>query len=342
MATISPSAEGLSFSDISAPGITRKRLAMGWGYYWQGKRIGDRETIRRLNALGLPPAYERCWFCADAAGHIQATGYDRRGRRQYRYHAHFRSEREHEKFDRCAPFGRALPALRRRIDHDLGRRVYDKTTIVAAIVHLLDIARLRIGGRQYARDNGSFGATTLRKRHAQVSGQKLKLQFRAKSGKEAVYLINDRALVRVVLRCQELPGQALFSYRDEAGEPRAVSSEDVNAYVKDAMGDAFTAKDFRTWGASLIAYEALSGDCTGAQAGVTFKHMLVTVADALGNTPAMARKAYIHPRLIAMAKAGNFIPGCAGRATRYLSRAERGIIAMLETPEVTAQESNAT
>ena len=318
------------------------RLAKGWGYYWQGKRIGDGETIRRLDALGLPPAYEHCWFCADSAGHIQAIGYDRRGRRQYRYHARFRSEREHDKFDRCAPFGRALPALRRRIDHDLGRRVYDKTTIVAAIVHLLDIARLRIGGRQYARDNGSFGATTLRKRHAQVSGQKLKLQFRAKSGKEAVYLINDRVLARVVRRCQELPGQTLFSYRDEAGEPRAVNSQDVNAYLKDVMGSDFTAKDFRTWGASLIAYQALSSDSAGAQAGATFKDMLATVAEALGNTPAMARKAYIHPRLIAMAKARDFIPGRGGRATRYLSRAERGLIALLETTAITAQEIDAT
>lgn len=199
---------------------------------------------------------------------------------------------------------------------------------------MLDIARLRIGGKQYARNNGSFGATTLRKGHAQVSGQKLKLQFRAKSGKEAVYLINDRVLARVVRRCQELPGQALFSYRDEAGEPRAVSSQDVNAYLKEAMADEFTAKDFRTWGASLIAYEVLSDARTAAKADATFKHMLATVADALGNTPAMARKAYIHPRLLAMAKAGNFIPSRASRATRYLSRAERGLIALLETPEI--------
>lgn len=218
--------------------------------------------------------------------------------------------------------------------------MYDKTTIVAAIVHLLDIARLRIGGRQYERDNGSFGATTLHKRHAQVSGQKLKLQFRAKSGKEAVYLINDRVLARVVRRCQELPGQALFSYRDEAGEPRAVSSQDVNCYLKDAMGDEFTAKDFRTWGASLIAYGVLSDARTAAQTGATFKQMLMTVAEALGNTPAMARKAYIHPRLIAMAKDGNFIPGRAGRVMRRLSRAERGLVALLETPETMARESD--
>ena len=220
--------------------------------------------------------------------------------------------------------------------------MYDKTTIVAAIVHLLDIARLRIGGKQYARDNGSFGATTLRKRHAQVSGQKLKLQFRAKSGREAVYLINDRVLARVVRRCQELPGQALFSYRDEAGEPRAVNSQDVNAYLKDVMGSNFTAKDFRTWGASLIAYQALSSGSTGAQAGSTFKDMLVTVAEALRNTPAMARKAYVHPQLIAMAKDGNFIPGRGGRATRYLSQAERRLLSLLETAAVTAQEIDAT
>lgn len=286
--------------------------------------------IDRLNAIGLPPAYERCWFCPDASGHIQAIGYDQRGRRQYRYHAGFRSERDRDKFDRCAPFGRALAALRRQIDRDLGRRVHDKTTIVAAIVRLLDISRIRVGGVQYARDNGSFGATTLRKRHARVTGQKLLLSFKAKSGKDAAYVINDRVLARIVRRCQELPGQSLFAYTDTQGERRSVTSQDVNAYLKSAMGGDFTAKDFRTWGASLIAYEALAST---PGATPTLQQVLAMVADALGNTPAMARKAYVHPRLIEMAKQGEIAIVKGQRATRYLSSSERALIALLEAPD---------
>ena len=319
------------FSDIAAPGITRKRLTNGWGYYERGKRITDVVTIRRLDAIGLPPAYDRCWFCRDGAGHIQAIGYDQRGRRQYRYHVGFRSERDRDKFDRCAPFGRALAALRRQIDRDLNRRVYDKTTIVAAIVRLLDIARIRIGGAQYARDNDSFGATTLRKRHAQVSGQKLRLRFKAKSGKVATYVINDLTLARIVRRCQDLPGQSLFGFLDSNGTARSVTSQDVNIYLKSAMGGDFTAKDFRTWGASLIAYQVLSAPA-GAEAGAPLKQVLATVAEALGNTPAMARKAYVHPRLIDMAKNGGITPVKGARAPRGLSPSERALIALLELP----------
>ena len=279
----------------------------------------------------MPPAYERCWFCPDEAGHIQAIGYDARGRRQYRYHAGFRSERDRDKFDRCAPFGRALATLRRQIDRDLARRVYDKTTIVAAIVRLLDIARIRIGGVQYARDNGSFGATTLRKLHARVSGQKLLLSFKAKSGKQAAYAISDKTLVRVVRRCQDLPGQALFAYLDADGAPRSVTSQDVNAYLKAATGGDFTAKDFRTWGASTIAYEVLSAPA-GTEPRALLKQVLATVSEALGNTPAMARKAYVHPRLIDMAKDGSFLPVRGTRTPRGLSPNERALVALLETP----------
>lgn len=223
--------------------------------------------------------------------------------------------------------------LRRRLDRDLNRRVYDKTTVVAAIVRLLDVTRIRIGGTEYARDNGSFGATTLRKRHARVSGTKLQLSFKAKSGRDAYYVINDRILARIVRRCQELPGQSLFAYQDADGTLRSVTSQDVNAYLKAAMGSDFTAKDFRTWGASLIAYEVL---CTASDAdtGAPLKRVLTHVAAALGNTPTMARKAYVHPRLIDMAKDGNFRPVNGPRAPRGLSAHERALIALLETPEV--------
>ncbi len=283
-----------------------------------------------MNAIGLPPAYERCWFSPDVLGHIQAIGYDARGRRQYRYHPDFRAHRDRDKFDRCAVFGALLPALRRQIERDLGRRVYDKTTMVAAVVRLLDIARLRVGGAEYARDNGSFGATTLRKRHARVRGQKLELSFTAKSGKRATYLIDDRVLARIARRCQDLPGQELFAYADGEAIVRPVSSHDVNAYLKNAMHSDFTAKDFRTWGASLIAYETLIGVRGGAgTAGTTLKQVLAEVAAELGNTPAVARKAYIHPRLIEAATGGPIPAPPRERAARYLSRTERGLIAYL-------------
>lgn len=327
---MSSPAELLRFSDITAPGITRKRLAKGWGYYFDGRRIVAQDEIDRLNALGVPPAYERCWFSPDPAGHIQAIGYDARGRRQYRYHANFRSDRDREKFDRCVQFGNALIPLRRRIDRDLGRRIYDKTTIVAAIVRLLDVARLRVGGVQYARDNGSFGATTLRKRHAQVRGQKLQLKFTAKSGKVADYLINDRVLARIVRRCQDLPGQELFVYRDGREGLRPVTSHDVNAYLKEATQGDFTAKDFRTEGASLIAYESLIGVRSASDAGpVSLKAMLAEVSTALGNTPAVARKAYIHPRLIEAAQSADLPILPKLRAMRHLSKTERGLISYL-------------
>ncbi len=317
----------LVFAEVDGPGISRRKLTRGWAYYRDGDRVIDRDEIDRLNALALPPAYERCWFCDDPRGHIQAIGYDARGRRQYRYHADFRSSRDRDKFARMAHFGRALPALRKAIDRDLKRRRYDKVTIVAAVIRLLDIAQLRIGGTQYARDNGSFGATTLRKRHAQVTGAKLRLRFKAKSGKLADYMISDRVLVRIVRRCQDLPGQALFAYPDADGAMRSVSSHDVNEYLKAAMGDSFTAKDFRTWGGTLIAYETLRA---AAGARVPLKAMLADVAQALGNTPAVARKAYIHPVLLDMAKAGETIDFPKARATARHSQGERSLIAFLE------------
>lgn len=321
----SPGAD-LVFVEIDGPGITRRKLKHGWAYYLEEQRITDREEIDRLNALALPPAYERCWYCPDPRGHIQAIGYDARGRRQYRYHPDFRANRDRDKFARMVQFGGALPGLRKTLDRDLARRRYDKTTIVAAVVRLLDVAQLRIGGRQYARENGSFGATTLRKRHARVTGQRLQLRFKAKSGKLADYLISDRVLARIVRRCQELPGQALFAYPDAEGAMRSVSSQDVNAYLKAAMGESFTAKDFRTWGGTLIAYETLRA---GAGGRVTLKGMLEQVAAALGNTPAVARKSYVHPALLEAAKAGAPIAFPKARGSRRLSPSERSLIAFL-------------
>lgn len=320
------------YVDDSEPGITRRKVRHGWGYWdASGKRIADREAIERLNAIGLPPAYRDAWFCPDPSGHIQATGYDDKGRKQYRYHPGFREAQEAAKYDRCGAFGERLPRLRGRVEADLKLRGMCKAKAVAAVVRLLDLGSIRVGNEEYAAANKSFGATTLRKRHARVKGRTLRLQFRAKSGKLRVLTITDNSLSRFVKRCQDLPGQHLFRWIDDEGEAHPVTSTDVNAYIRDAMDEDFTAKHFRTWGASVIAFEALAT----ADAPIGINAMLEPVTEALGNTPAIARKSYVHPLLVALAKDRDaqvafrqalHLP----RATRYLSRAERGLIALLE------------
>lgn len=318
----------LIYVDDSLPGIARKRMKIGWGYFDpRGKRITDREEIDRLNAIGMPPAYEDCWFCPSANGHIQATGYDDKGRKQYRYHPDFRAAREAEKYDACAAFGRALPLLRARIESDLARRGLAKERTIAAVVRLLDLGKVRIGNEQYVKANRSFGATTLRRRHADLKGRTLKLRYRAKSGKERTLAITDALLLRFVRAVQDLPGQHLFQYLDEDGQARPVTSSDVNAYIAQAMGAPFTAKHFRTWGASVLAFESMAGN------RVALREMLEPVAAALGNTPAISRKSYVHPALIDLCKAGQEewrASLCLPRKTRYLTRHERGLIDFLE------------
>jgi DNA topoisomerase-1 len=292
----------ITYCDDSEPGITRKKVRHGWGYWdVDGKRITDRDEIDRLNAVGLPPAYRDAWFCPKPHGHIQAVGWDERGRKQYRYHPEFREAQESAKYDLCAPFGRALPKLRARVEADLKRRGLGKDIAVA---------------------------TTLRKRHAVLKGSTLKLQYKAKSGKLRILTITDGSLSRFVKRCQDLPGQHLFRWIDAAGEAHPVTSSDVNAYIREAMGDDYSAKHFRTWGASVLAFEALAN----ADHDISLKTMLEPVTEALGNTPAIARKSYVHPSLLALVKDGQAVLRATHlpRSTQYLSRAERGLIDFLE------------
>jgi DNA topoisomerase-1 len=321
------------YHDDEEPGITRKKMRHGWGYFDpDGARITDRDEIDRLNAIGLPPAYHDAWFCPDPNGHIQAVGWDEKGRKQYRYHPDFRAAREDEKYNLCASFGRALPKLRERVEADLKSRAHSKEKTIAAIVKLLDIGHLRVGNETYAKSNKSFGVTTLRDRHAKIKGSTLRLQYRAKSGKLKTLTITDGSLARFVKKCQDLPGQKLFQYVDAEGQPRPVTSSDVNAYIKEATGGDFTAKHFRTWGASAIAFETLAG----ATMDIGLKTLLEPVTERLGNTPAIARKSYVHPALIALVKDGQEAFRTAlnlPRSTRWLSRAERGLIAFLETGE---------
>ena len=328
------------YSNCEEPGITRRMLRGHWAYFTtDGDRITDAAEIERLNAIGLPPAYRDAWFCPTGDGHIQAIGWDEKGRKQYRYHLSFREQQELAKYDRCAGFGEALPRLRARVEADLQQRSLSKARAVAAVVRLLDLGRIRVGNEGYARDNKSFGATTLRKRHAALRGSRLKLQFRAKSGKLRQLTLTDNSLAKFVKRVQDLPGQNLFRWVDDAGEAHPVTSGDVNDYIRDAMRGDFTAKHFRTWGASVLAFTALAE----AKADISLKAMLEPVVDALGNTPAIARKSYVHPDLIALAKDGDQ----AGfrrdlrlpRTARHLSRHERGLIEFLQRAEAPLSEA---
>lgn len=321
----------LKFADDSLPGITRRRVrGTKWAYYdAQGDRITDREEIDRLNAIALPPAYENCWFSPDPHVHLLATGYDARGRKQYRYHPSWREQREAMKFDRCVRFGEALPAVRARVTADLKGRTLGRERAIASIVALLDTGAIRIGNEAYAKANKSFGATTLRGRHARIERGHLRLRFKGKSGRLHEIDCADPRLVRCVRRMQDLPGQHLFQYLGEHGEPVPVHSHDVNDYLAETMGEGFTAKHFRTWAASTLAFARL-----WREPGVSLRALLEEVSDRLGNTPAIVRKSYVHPLVIAAARREPGVPPFPERLprrTRWLSREERGLLAFLES-----------
>ena len=291
----------LRHSSDAEPGFTRKRVGSHWAYFdEQGERITDRDTIERLNAIGLPPAYSDAWFCKDDNGHLQATGIDARGRKQYRYHADFRTRAEASKFGGLLEFGKALPKLRRQVAKDLARRKLGREAVLAAVVRLLDTDYLRIGNAQYAKANKSFGATTLLSRHVQQSGQKLKMRFNGKHGVVHEVTITDRRLGRIVRQCHELPGQPLFHYINGDGTPNPISSADVNAYIREASGGEFTAKHFRTWAASVIAFDRLLE--ADEERRISVATVVEPVAEALGNTVAISRKSYVHPAIIETVK----------------------------------------
>ena len=327
--TVVSAAPRLIFVDDSLPGITRRRAGKGWRYLdAQGKPITDRAEKTRLSAIALPPAYRQAWFCPADNGHILATGVDDKGRKQYRYHPGFRAAREAEKFGGCTQFGRMLPLVRARVESDLAAPQVTLERAVASIVRLLDTGGIRIGNEAYVKANKSFGATTLRMRHADLKGHTLKLRFTAKSGKLCEMKISDRALTRFVKKMQDLPGQNLFQYLDDNGEARPVTSSDVNAYLRETLGGDFTAKNFRTWHASVLAFELLAE----AHEPLTLKAVLENVSARLANTPAIARKSYIHPQVLALVERQEewrrelILP----RKSRWLSRAERGLIAFLK------------
>ena len=320
----------LRHSTDSEPGYTRKRMGRYWAYFDGDERVTDRDEIERLNAIALPPAYKDGWFCKDRNGHLQATGVDDRGRKQYRYHADFRAKRDSAKYDGLLEFGKALPRLRRRVEQDLKRRTLTRDTVLAAVVRLLDTEHIRIGNEEYARDNKSFGATTLRSRHLKRKGHDLLMRFTGKHGIVHQVKVTDTNLKRICRRCDDLPGQMLFQYVNGDGEPKPVTSTDVNDYIREATGGDFTAKHFRTWGASVIAFEQLLKK--GEDARITVKTVIAPVAEALGNTPAISRKSYVHPKLLESVKedARDPLGGMERpRARKRLSSPEVGLLEFL-------------
>ncbi len=298
----------LHYVSDTEPGLRRIRVGPNFGYRDQGNgRIDDRVTLDRIATLAIPPAWTDVWISPDPKGHIQATGRDERGRKQYRYHERWSACRDEAKFSSLVAFAEALPRLRRRIDADLRKRGLGRERVLASIVWLLDNTMIRVGNATYARDNESFGLTTLRQRHANVEGSRVRFDFNGKSGKRWKLDLVDRRIVRIVRQAQELPGQQLFQYVGDDGQPHSVRSQDVNEYMRETMGADFTSKHFRTWGGTKAALALFAGTPladTERARRVTVNRLVDQVAAWLGNTRAVCRKCYIHPAVIESWRAG--------------------------------------
>lgn len=303
-----PVPTGLRYVSDQDPGLRRKP-ARGHGFDYldaHGEPVTDQKTLDRIRALAIPPAWTDVWIAPTANGHIQATGRDAKGRKQYRYHPRWQAERGAGKYDRLLAFGRALPKLRKRVEQDLARRGLPREKVLAAVIRVMEMTLIRVGNEEYARQNKSFGLTTLRDRHATIGSQKAVFEFKGKSGKVHATGFSDRRLARVVKACQDLPGQRLFQYLDEDGQRRAVESADVNAYIRETLGEDFSAKDFRTWAGTVAAARALTRpECADLAASKRNVDTCVkAVAGLLGNTAAVARSAYIHPAILDAYAAG--------------------------------------
>ncbi|MBV9739205.1 MAG: DNA topoisomerase IB [Hyphomicrobiales bacterium] len=295
-------ASGLVYVDEQGPGITRKRKGSAFAYYApNGRLIRDTALLRRIRSLAVPPAYEDVWICPDPNGHIQATGRDERGRKQYRYHPNWRALRDETKYEHVVEFGKLLPRIRQRVAADMRRPGLPRRKVLATVVSLLEKTLIRIGNADYAKENKSYGLTTLRNRHVAVNGTELRFEFRGKSGKLWHLAVKDRRVARVVRACQDLPGQDLFQYLEADGSRQAVTSSDVNAYLREITGREITAKDFRTWAGTVLAAMALSEFAnfdSAAAAKRNLKAAIERVAKRLGNTVTICRKCYVHPAIL--------------------------------------------
>lgn len=327
-----PDLGGLRYVRDDGPAIRRRRAGTGFAYLDRsGKAIRNPETLRRIRALAIPPAWADVWICPSANGHIQATGRDARGRKQYRYHASFREMREGEKFERLAAFAAALPAIRAAVADHMSLRGLPRAKVLATVVHLLETTLIRVGNDEYAKANKSYGLTTLTNRHVSVAGAEIRFHFVGKSGKQWSLAMRDRRVAKILRACQELPGQHLLQYFDDVRELRAVSSADVNAYLREASGAEITAKDFRTWAGTLLMTRFL-GEAgpfeSKAQAKTLVRGALMRVASALGNTPTVCRKSYIHPAVPEAWVAGTLALEL-GSKTQGLSEEESALLLFL-------------
>jgi len=347
---------GLRHVDDDGPGLGRRVTGKtrGRAGTWvptfaivnaKGRVVRDAATLERIRKLAIPPAWTDVWICPEPNGHLQATGRDARGRKQYRYHPRWRDERDSTKYARLAEFGRALPALRRRIAADLRLPGLPRRKVLALVVRLLETTFIRVGNEEYARENGSFGLTTLQDRHVDLRAGDVTFHFRGKSGVFHRITVHDRRLAGIVRRCRDLPGHELFQYLDEDGKPATIDSADVNAYIHEVAGQAFTAKDFRTWAGTVLAALALktigaaaparrAERRVGRPAGRKPTHKEVVraieqVADRLGNTPAVCRRCYVHPHVIASFLDGTLAPAMAAVGAAGDHRAAEGAVLAL-------------
>jgi len=328
-------AAGLRYVSDQSPGIRRKRVGKGFGYLdSDGRTVRDPETIRRIKRLTIPPAWTDVWICADPRGHLQATGRDARGRKQYRYHPRWREVRDAVKYDRMLAFAESLPKIREQTDRDLERPGLPREKVLATIVRLLEDTRIRIGNDEYRKENGSYGLTTLRNRHVNVIGAEVRFTFRGKSGKQHTIELHDRRMARIIKRFLEIPGQELFKCVDGDGEVKAIDSADVNEYLQQVTGEDFTAKDFRTWAGTILAARFLRETAGGMNSRAAKKQLvraIARVADELGNTAAVAKKGYIHPAVIAAYLSGGLKPIREKQDPDpyQLSAEERSLLALL-------------
>lgn len=326
---------GLHYVYDRQPGIRRRRHGKSFRYVHEGGRAVDERDAERIRRLVIPPAWSEVWICRDAQGHLQATGRDARGRKQYRYHARFREARDESKYERLFDFAGALPKIRAQVEADLRGVGLTRAKVLAAVVRLLEVTLIRVGNEEYSRLNNSFGLTTLRDDHARIRGAQVQFQFRGKSGKQHTVAISDRRLAKIVKRCRDIPGEELFQYLDDQGQRRAVGSADVNEYLRAIAGEDFTAKDFRTFAGTVLAAVALSaaGPARTQSAGKrAIVDAIKQASERLGNTPSVCRKCYVHPGVLELYLRGKVVPKLrlsAVSARAKLRPDERAVISFL-------------
>jgi DNA topoisomerase-1 len=340
----------LKYVSDESPGIRRKKAGTGFTYIdAKGKGVRDESTLRRIKSLVIPPAWTEVWISPDSNGHLQATGFDARHRKQYRYHPRFREVREQTKYTRMLDFARALPRIRRRVNRDLKLPGLPREKVLAAVVRLLETTLIRVGNEEYAKSNRSFGLTTLQDKHARINGSRIRFEFKGKSGVEHEIDLADPRLARIVKQRQDLPGQELLQYVDESGEVRDIGSSDVNQYIREVAGDEFTAKDFRTWAGTVLAtlaLQELEKFDSQAQAKRNILRAVESVAAKLGNTKTVCRKCYIHPAVFESYIDGTLMRTLEQRARtklkkeiRSLKPEEAMVLTLLEQRLRTAQKS---